>query len=203
MKISPLFILTMVLVRTIPAQTEFVAPVPPVKGPAYDVSIGYDYLSMRMPPAGRASFAGVTGSGLVQFNSRLAGTIELGYAHDSDVLGTGQNGHFLSLLGGPVFYLRNYKKFRMFAHGMLGAGLVDGAVPTDSGFLHGWVSRPCYAVGGGVEKLLKGPFSIRVHGDYLHTAFANSSGAIEPQNNFRLVVNFVVQLTGHGLESAR
>jgi hypothetical protein len=200
MKIYTLFVLTLVLVGPLFAQTEFVAPVPTLKQPAYDVSVGYDYFSMRIPSARRVSLAGVIASGLTQFTPRLAATFEFDDAHNSDVLGTGRSGHFLGVFGGPVVYLSKYKRFRTFGHALVGAGEVDSAIPTDNGFLHGWVSRPSYAIGVGIERPLKGPVAIRICSDYLRTAFADSSGAIGPQNNFRVVANFVFQLARHGFE---
>jgi len=186
----------LLLAGTMLAQNQVLAPASPFSKSTYDLSVGYSYLSMPMPSASRVSLGGLTAGALLEFRPRLAATAELGYAHDSDVLNTGHNGHVWSVLGRPVFYLRSYRNARMFTRFLVGTGLVDSAVPTSNGSISGWVSRPSYGFGGGVEKPFSGPFGIRIYGDYLRTAFADSSAIVQPQNNFRAGVSLVMRLRG-------
>ena len=83
----------------------------------------------------------------------------------------------------------------MFVHALAGAGLVDSAVPVSgSEYLQGWVARPAYAVGSGIERTVAGPFAVRLTGDYLRTSYADSAGAVSAQNNLRLTASIVFRL---------
>jgi opacity protein-like surface antigen len=83
----------------------------------------------------------------------------------------------------------------VFVRALAGMGLIDGAVPiTESQDFHGWLVRPSYAVGGGVEQYVSGQLSVRINGDYLRTSFYDAAGAVQPQNNIRLTLSFVFRL---------
>jgi hypothetical protein len=173
---------------------------PPVAayGPAIDVSAGYSYLSSTIPSSGRVGLNGLAASGRVDFSPRWGVTADSGYAHTSNILGTGQNGFILSLLGGPVFYPWERRNTRLFVHALAGASLVDSAVPvTSTNYLHGWVARPSYALGGGVEHSVWGPFGLRVAGDYLRTSYVDSTNVVQPQNNLRVTASIVFRLKEH------
>jgi hypothetical protein len=95
------------------------------------------------------------------------------------------------LLAGPVFYPVNGRT-TVFIHALVGAGRVGGAVPVSGPYyLGGWVARPSYAFGGGIEQYLFGTFAVRVQADYQRTTFGDSTGAIEGQNNLRLITSMV------------
>ena len=53
------------------------------------------------------------------------------------------------------------------------------------------MTRFSYAIGGGVERTVAGPLAIRVGADYLRTTFADSTAAMQFQNNVRFVTGFV------------
>jgi hypothetical protein len=160
-------------------------------GPGYEVSLGYVYLSMAMPSQ-RVGFNGVDANGLVRFASRWGATVDSTYAHTGDVLGTGYNGNLLSCLAGPVFYPAAHGKAGIFVHALAGASWVDSAVPVNGPYyLGGWVARPSYAVGGGIEHSLSGPLTVRAGADYQRTTFVNPSGALQYQNNLRLTTSIV------------
>ncbi len=157
-------------------------------GPAFEASAGYAYLVMDTPSQPETGLSGVDGNILVDINSRWGLTVDSSYVRTGDVLGTGHSGNVLSLLAGPVFYLANGRKTRIFLRGLAGVGWVNSAVPvTGPLYLGGTVARLSYAMGGGVERTVAGPLAVRVGCDYLRTAFANSSGAIVSQNNVRMV----------------
>jgi len=164
-------------------------------GPAYDVSVGYTYLTMAVPAAGNVNLKGLDVSGTVSLHPRWGITVDSNYVRTPNILGTKHIGYLLTFQGGPVLYPVDHGNTRMFVHALAGMGLVDGAVPTiGASYFHGWQSRFSYAMGGGVEQTIAGPFAVRVSGDYLRTAFYNSVGAVEPQNNFRLSTSFVFRL---------
>jgi hypothetical protein len=164
-------------------------------GPTYDVSFGYSYLSSTIPSAGRVGLNGLDVTGHANFLPHWGVAVDSGYVHASNVLTTGQSGYTLTFLAGPVFHLFEQKKTQMFVHALVGAGLVDSAVPvTDTSYLHGWVDRPAYALGGGIERSVAGPFAVRLTGDYLRTAYADSTATVHAQNNLRLTASIVFRL---------
>lgn len=170
-------------------------PRPAAYGPSYDVSFGYSYLTSTIPTSGRANLNGFDAAGRVDFSQHWGGTVDAGYVRTSNVLSTGNGGYDLTFLVGPVFYPVERGKLRVFLHGLVGAGVVDAAVPVNgTKYLHGWVVRPAYALGGGVERSIVGPFGLRLSGDYLRTSFVNSAAVVQPQNNLRFTLSIVFRL---------
>lgn len=159
--------------------------------PSFEASVGYTYFNMDLPSQ-RVGLTGLDGSGLVNFNSRWGVTVDALYARKGSVFGTGQSANILSLLAGPVFYPAVFSRSAIFIHGLVGACRVESAVPVSgTSYLNGWVARPSYAVGGGLEQSLFGPLGIRVQGDYQYTSFGDTAGAIHGQNNLRLATSIV------------
>jgi len=170
-------------------------PSPAATGPAYDVSVGYTNLAMSLPGAGRVNLNGLDVSGSVGFKPRWGATLDSNYARTSKILGTPHGGYLLSFLGGPVFYPVEHGDTRVFVHALAGTYLVDGATPIHGTlYRYGWLGGFSYALGGGVEHPVAGPFSVRVGADYLHTSFFDSAGAVLPQGNFRLTGSLVFRL---------
>jgi hypothetical protein len=168
---------------------------PAATGPAFDVSIGYSNLSMATPAARRANLNGLDLGGQVDLSPRWGAMLDTAYVRTSNMLGTPHAGYVLISQIGPVFYPVEHRKTRMFVHALAGVGLVDGAMPiSNTAYFHGWLARPSYALGGGVERSVSGPFAIRVSGDYLRTSFFNAAGAVQPQSNVRLTVSVVFRL---------
>lgn len=165
-------------------------------GPAFDVSVGYCYLGMRVPGTGTVNLNGVDASGGIQFARHWGAIVESSYVRGSNVFGTGHVSYVLSALAGPVFYPFERGKARLSIRALGGAGLVDSAVPLNgpSYYLHGWVTRPAYAVGVGFERSLAGPFALRINGDYLRTAFVNSADVVQLQNNLRVTASIAFRL---------
>jgi hypothetical protein len=178
------------LVAPLLAQSGLNGPPPGATGPSFEASAGYVYLSMEMPSQ-RVALQGGDVNGLIKITTRWAATADAVYAHTGNVLGTGYNGNFLSFLAGPAFYPVVHRNFGVFVRAMVGASWVDSAVPVSGpNYLGGWVGRPSVAAGGGFERSLFGPFSIRVAGDYQRTTFVNASDAMQVQNNLRLTTSF-------------
>jgi hypothetical protein len=166
--------------------------VPGATVPSFEVSLGYVYLNMAMPSQ-RVGLTGLDGNALVRFDSQWGATVDSTYASTGNVLGTGHTANVLSLLAGPVFYPAVFRKAGIFVHALAGASRVDSAVPVSgTSYLAGWVVRPSYAVGGGVEHSLFGSLAVRVQADYQRTTtFGDSAGAIQGQNNLRLTTSIV------------
>ena len=168
------------------------APPAAATGPVFEASAGYTYLLLDTPSRQRVGLSGVDAKGFVDFNSRWGLVADANYARAGNVLGTGHAGNVLSCLTGPVFYPVEYGNTRIFVHTLAGVSVVNSAVPVHGTYyLGGTIVRFSYAVGGGFERPLAGPFAIRVEGDYLRTTFANPSAVMQFQNNLRLVTGIV------------
>jgi hypothetical protein len=189
-----LFVL--VLVATCAAQNHLNGGVPAAGyGPTYDVSLGYSYLSSYVPTSGQANLYGLEATGHADFLPHWGLAVDAGYVRTANVLGTGHSGYTLTFLGGPVFYPIARGRTKAFLHALIGAGLVDSAVPLSGNQeLHGYVERPAYALGGGVERSFFGPFGFRFSGDYLRTAYASSPSNVQAQNNLRITGSIVFRL---------
>jgi hypothetical protein len=185
----------LVMVAPALAQEWQSGPSPAIAGPAYDLSVGYSYLSMPISSAGRVNLNGLDFSGGVALTPRWGMTLDSTYLRTSDVLSTPHQGYMLSLQSGPVFSLIEHRNTRVFVRGLAGAGVVDGAVPvTDTSFFHGWLLRPVYTAGAGVERPVSENLALRVNGDYVRSTFFDAAGAAQAQNNLRLTVSFVFRL---------
>jgi len=188
-----------VLVVPALAQNRMEPPTPVAAyGPSYDVSAGYSYLLSQIPSAGLATLNGLDAGARVGFSPRWGVAADAGYVRTSNVFGTGHTGYVLTLLAGPVFYPIEGRNTRLFVHGLVGAGLVDGAFPVSGGnYLHGWVERPAYALGAGIEHSILGPFGIRLTTDYLRTTYVNSTEQLQSQNNLRVTTSLIFRLQRH------
>lgn len=185
-----------VLVGPALAQNQLAKGVAPAaSAPAYDLSVGYTNLTMAVPSAQHVNLSGLDICGRADLNSRWGAMLDSTYVRTSNVLGTQHGSYQLSFLGGPVFYPFEHGDSRVFVHVVGGAALVDGAVPINkTDYFYGWLVRPSYAAGGGIEHALSGRFGVRVRGDYLHSAFFDARGTVRPQGNLRLAVSLVFHL---------
>ena len=197
--IGKVYFLVIVLAGTALAQNMVRQPSPAVTGPAYDVSVGYSYLRMAIPGAGRVGLNGLNATGSIGLSRHWGATVDSSFLRSGNILGTTHQGYMASLLGGPVFYPAEFGNTRMFVHGLAGAALIDGAVPISQvDYFHGWLLRPAFAFGGGMEHALSPALALRVNGDYLRTTFYDGSGVAQPQNNLRVTVSFVFRLKEKG-----
>ena len=167
-------------------------PRPAAEAPAYDFGIGYVGLRMPIPDAGHVNLNGVDVNTGVDFSWRWGVQLDSNFARASNILNLPHDAYLMSLQGGPVFYPLKHGGTRVFMHALGGLGLVDGAVSqTSTTYLHGWVTRPSYAFGGGFEHLISGPIAIRLSGDYLRTEFFNHADVLQPQNDLRITAGIV------------
>jgi opacity protein-like surface antigen len=181
------------LVAPLVAQ-RFVTSGPPTAatGPVFEASAGYTYLALDTPSQQRVGLSGVDASGFIDFNSRWGLMVDSSYARAGNVLGTGHSGNVLSFLIGPQFYPVDFGNTRIFVHTLAGVSLVNSAVPVKGTYyLGGTVTRFSYALGGGVEHTIAGPLAVRVGADYLRTTFADSTAAMQFQNNVRFITGIV------------
>ncbi|HVN17380.1 MAG TPA: hypothetical protein VMU05_01365 [Dongiaceae bacterium] len=195
-RIAQTALILLALVAGATAQSR-VAPGPPVSAysPTFDVSCGYAFMSSSIPSASRIMLNGADASIGTDFLPHWGITLDTGYVRTSDVLSTGHPGYTWTFLGGPVFYPLAHGSTRPFLRAMAGAGMVDSAVPVSGGtYVHGWVERPAYSIGGGIQHSFVGPLGIRVGGDYIRTAYADATSTVRAQNNFRLTASVLLRL---------
>ncbi len=181
------------------AQTHLVStPSPAAAGPAYDLSVGYSNLMMAVPSGGHANLNGVDASGSVALTRRWGATVDSSFLRASDIAGTPHQAYVLTSQVGPVFYPFEHRNTRALIRGLVGAGLVDSASLTSrTEYFHGWLLRPAYTFGGGVEHALSPRFSVRVVADYLRTSSYDGTGAVQPQNSLRFTASFGFRLRQH------
>jgi hypothetical protein len=186
--------LTMImLVGPALAQSLVTTPSPAMTGPAYDLSTGYTYLAMPIPGSGQAHLNGVDASGSIAWTNRWGLTLDTNYLRTSDIPGTAHPAYMLNAQCGPELYLFEHRNTRVFVRAIAGSALIDGAVPARGGLYHGWLVRPSFAFGGGLEQSVSARFAIRLNGDYLRTLFYDASGESLPQNNLRMAVSLVIR----------
>ena len=167
-------------------------PAPAMTGPAYEISTGYTYLATPIPGAGQVHLNGVDASGSIEWSPRWGATLDTDFLRTSNVPGTSHQAYMVNIQGGPQFYLFEHRNTRVLVRALAGSALVDGAAPDNkTGFYHGWLVRPSFAAGGGIEQAVSSQFALRFNGDYLRTSFYDATGAVVPQNNLKMTVSIV------------
>lgn len=183
-----LALVTPVLAQNIPQGV----PAEAGSGPAFNFSAGWTYLTMPVTSTNTANLTGLDATTGIDFLHHWGAIADASYVRASNTLGLGHGSYIMTFLIGPVFYPIEGHSFRLSVRGLVGAGLVDSIVPvSNTSSLHGWVARPSYGGGAGIEHSLYGPLGARVDGDYLRTAFVNASDVVQPQNNLRFTVSLV------------
>ena len=186
-----IIVCVLLLVAPLLAQSHLAGAAAGATGPSVETSLGFVYYSLDMPSQ-RVGLIGLDGNGLIKFHTRWGVTVDSTYARTGNVLGTGHSASVMDFLAGPVFYPAVFRKSEIFIEALGGASRVNTAVPVSgSSYLAGWVTRPSYAFGGGVEQFLSGSVAIRVQGDYQRTTYGYAANAIQGQNNVRFTTSIV------------
>jgi opacity protein-like surface antigen len=155
--------------------------------PGIEASLGYLYMIMSQPFSTHVALAGVDANGIVQFSPRWGAMADFSVAHVANVLRTPHSDNVFSGLVGPVFFPLQRGRTSVFVHALGGLAWVDSAVPvSNTAYFSGWETRFSYALGGGVEYAVTGPFSVRLGADYQRTTFVNQNLGLQNQNNIRL-----------------
>lgn len=165
-------------------------PAPAVTGPAYDVSAGYTNLMMPIPGSKRVLMNGMDASGSISLSERWSAILESSFARTSDVLSTRHQAYMLNSQSGPVFYPWERGNTRLLLRGLGGFAMIDGGVPRDTNtYFRGWLLRPSFTFGGGIERAVSSQFLLRFNADYLRTSFYDAAGAVQGQNCLRLTMS--------------
>jgi opacity protein-like surface antigen len=174
-------------------------PIPAARKPVFvptgldlKASVGYAFSSISVPSASRLNLNGGDVAVIADLSPFFGLIADSSYVRTSNAFGTGHDASALSYLGGPVLYPVAHGRIRVYVHGLIGGAKVDGVVPESDGeYLVGYANKLSWAVGGGVEYQFKPSFALRSSGDYQHTYFFNSNGAVRGQNGFRVVCSVV------------
>jgi hypothetical protein len=165
---------------------------PAATAPQFEASVGYVYDSVNSASTARVGLSGIDLDGVMRVSPRWAGTLDLTYAHAGKIPGTGYGENMISGMVGPVFYLMQREKTEVFVRGLVGMAWVHSAVPVSpTAYFKGYETRPSFAVGGGMERALSGPFAARISADYQRTSFVDSTLALQGQNNLRVTASLV------------
>jgi opacity protein-like surface antigen len=172
------------------------SPVASGHAPVFSASVGYSYLNFGSVQSNRFGLNGLDATFTADFFPRVGVRADLGYVRASNVLDSGRHGDVLSYLAGPVFYPTR-GRLTTYVQALFGGARVTGAIPFKPGeFLVGYISRPAWAVGGGVEYALSPSFALRGGMDYLRASYSDSSATIRGQRGIRTVAS-IVYYPGH------
>src|SRR5215471_5101453 len=98
-------LLLLALTAPVLAQSRMQAGVPSAaSGPAFDVSLGYTYLTMSTPGAASTNLSGLDANGRVDLNRFWGATVDSSYVRASDAFGSGHGSYIMTFLVGPVFH---------------------------------------------------------------------------------------------------
>ena len=195
-----LSIVSLLLASPLLGQTVFGGAKTAVKGPEYDVSLGYSYAAVNFSGKPTVNMQGVDLGGEFDFTPRWGAAVDSTYLRAGRDLRTGHGNYLLGFLAGPVFVPFQNDNNRVLVRALAGVSLLDGSVPdglVPPGELYyrGWLTRFAWAVGAGVEHNISGPFALRVNVDYLRTRFVSSALTVQPQNNVRVSGSLVYRFS--------
>src|ERR1700719_4601220 len=173
------------------AQAGYNGTAPALKGPEYNVSVGYSYAALNFSGKPTVNMQGVDLGAAVDFTQRWGATLDSTYLRAGRDPRTGHGSYVLGFLAGPVFVPAQNENTRVLVRALAGVSLVDGSVPDGQLYYRGWLTRFSWAVGTGIEHNVSGPFAVRVNVDYLRTRFVSSSLTVQPQNNIRVTGSLV------------
>ena len=174
-------------------------PVAPGYFTVLSVSTGYSVTSLSTPTTGRIALGGFDVSLAADGGRRIGAKLDLSYTVAPNVSNTGHRIDVFSYLMGPTISLWKHNFLSTQAHILLGGAKVTGPVANaGGGFSKGNVHYPAWEFGGSVEYAISPAFGFRVTIDSMHTHFFNPSGAVQGQNDIR-VINSIVYYLGEPL----
>jgi len=178
-------------------------PVAPGYFTVLGVSTGYSVTSLSTPTTGRIALGGFDVSFAADGGRRIGARLDLSYTVAPNVANTGHRIDVFSYLMGPTISLWKHNFLSTQAHVLLGGAKVTGPVANaGGGFSTGNVHYPAWELGGSVEYAISPAFGFRVTIDSAHTHFFNLSGAVQGQNDIR-VINGIVYYPGEPIRSRR
>jgi opacity protein-like surface antigen len=166
-------------------------PVPTARGKEFDASVGYQSLSLDMPPMGWSYLSGIDASMTMRFVPRVGIKADIGYARTLNWLSSGVTATAFDYLGGPVVDLTRNRHISTYAQFLVGGAKLTGPVPFEGVIGKGLVNNVAFDVGFGVQYSISESIAARVEANYLHTKFYNPSLTLSGEGNFRAVTSIV------------
>jgi len=161
-------------------------------GPLVEGGLGYSYVSMGFPSTSRVGMNGLDANITADFLSFLGARADLGYGRTSNVFNSGHHSDVLSYLAGPVFYPFRRKRLSVCADLFVGGARVTGVTPNLAGRqFEGFTNKLAWAYGVGFQYSVSKSVGIRIDANDLHTAYFNSSVAVQGQENLRIMISLV------------
>jgi opacity protein-like surface antigen len=170
------------------------AQYPPVAGigPLVEGGLGYTYVSMDSPSTSRVGMNGLDANVTADFLKTFGVRADLGYARTSNVFNSGHHSDVLSYLAGPVFYPFRRNRFTVYVDLLVGGARVTGVTPNLAGEqFRGFANKLAWVYGVGFQYSVCPSLGIRFDTNYLHTAYFNSSAAVQGQENLRTMMSVV------------
>ena len=158
------------------------AQYPPVAGigPLVEGGLGYTYVSMDFPSTSRVGMDGLDANVTADFLRTFGVRADLGYARTSNVFNSGHHSDVLSYLAGPVFYPFRRKRLTVYVDLLVGGARVTGVTPNLAGEqFRGFANKLAWVYGVGFQYSVSPSLGIRFDTNYLHTAYFNSSAAVQ------------------------
>ncbi len=165
---------------------------------AFDFAVGYTDIGMQVPGSGKVNMFGPEATTTMDLLPRIGLAADLSYARSHEVFGTGHHNDVLSGLGGPVFYFVRRRRSTVFTRALFGAARLNGINFNQNGtFFSGYVIRPAWSAGAGVEHRISPRLSLRFGADYLRTTFFDHTSALQGAGSLRVSAT-VVYTFGRG-----
>ena len=184
-KISPLLIPLALLLLASPAARSQ-TPLPAGRSSALDFALGFTDVQMNVPGSGRVNMTGADATMTAQLVPRIGIAMDLTYARSHEVFGTGHHNDVLSCLAGPVFYVARHRRSTLFTSVLVGGARLNGSNFSQNGsFFSGYVVKPAWSVGVGLQHTITPAVSLRLGVDYLRTTFFDHTSALKGEGSLR------------------
>jgi opacity protein-like surface antigen len=191
-----LVLLGLVLLASPAANSQ--TPLPAGRSSALDFALGYTDVQMTVPGSGHVNMTGADATMTAQVVPRIGIAMDLTYARSHEVFGTGHHNDMLSYLAGPVFYVARQRRTTLFTSILVGAARLNGINFSQTGsFFSGYVVKPAWSGGVGLQHAITPTVSLRLGVDYLRTTFFDHTSALKGEGSLRTSAT-VVYTFGRG-----
>lgn len=165
------------------------------KSLAFDASFGFEYTQMTVPGSGKTGMAGPKVTFTADLHPRLGVKVDVAYQRSEYLFGSGHHNDAFTYMGGPVFYALRKRYALVYAQALIGGARVAGVNNWQyGGYSLGFVNKPAWSFGLGVQHKITPATALRLQADYLHTSFfdvaAEVKGSYSLSGSLALVYEF-------------
>lgn len=173
-------------------------PLPAGRSSALDFALGFTNVWMTVPGSGHLNMSGADATITAQVVPRIGIKVDLTYARSQEAYGTGHHNDVLSYLAGPVFYVARQRRSTLFTSVLVGGARLNGINFSQNGsFFSGYVVKPAWSVGAGLQHTITPTVSLRLGVDYFRTRFFDHTSALKGEGSLRTSAT-VVYAFGRG-----